>query len=493
MPIDMDSSPNRRTAVAESKTRYTYYGHSVSGNGQNLYASADAGLAESSKSLPIIWGTERISSGVPVLTTSQTDKATGVTQFVIADIIEKKSADTGFYKANGKDVWSSFKYINTPVRIPGTDGQDIYYPGYYVPTSVANDPANSDGSDSSDSADKVEITDSTKGYLWNLPPHKWSMPFVASKSPMAIDDSKRGASSDKYRRGRIWSAYKANTYSLTTDKNGKQVRTKNTKSPDGIGWGFQFLWNPETLSTSVAVQMDATPNVNDQWLGAVGLFPATETFSISVRLDRTNDFARAGARFGRPTKISKAEPAPDDYSRSASYNDLVDDYKVSNGFTKNKAEVINDLKDLFKRGTLADLEYLFRAVNGKGPDENSSWINPRGMETANIGWLQPNLVHIDIGPLSYLGWITNIQITHTSFTQDMIPMRTEVQMSFNTLATAGIGSKAADEAGGFGTSNAILADPPKSGTPEYANYVNTTGRTRSGNKVIPPNLLNGGG
>jgi hypothetical protein len=490
MPIDMDSSPSRRSAVAASKTRYTYYGHSVSGNGQLLYASADAGLAESSKSLPIITATERISSGVPVLTTSQTDKATGVTQFVIADIIDRKASDTGFYKVNGKDTWSSFKYINKPVHIPGTDGQEIYYPGYYVPVTAANAPSSTD---SSDSTDQVQTTDSTKGFKWNLPPHKWSMPFMSSQSPMAIEDSKRGASSDSYRRGRIWSAYKANTYSLTTDpKTGKQTKTWNKAASDDKGWGFQFLWNPESLSTSVAVQMDATPNVNDQWLGAAGLFPATETFSINIRLDRTNDFARAGARFGRPTKVAKEDPGAGDYTRAVVYDDLVADYKVSSGFPKGKSEIIDDLKDLFKRGTLADLEYLFRAVNGKGPDDTTPWVNPRGIQTANIGWLQPNLVHIDVGPLSYLGWITNIQITHTSFTQDMIPMRTDVQMSFNTLATAGVGSKAAD-AGGFGTSNAVLADPPKPGTSAYANYTNTTGRTTTGHKVIPPNLLGVGG
>jgi len=462
-PIDSGSSV--RSANSTAATYFTYYK-----NYSDKFAPAQdvtlaTGLTNAAAqgnlrgyTVPLT-SSSRISKGVPVVTGKYSDTANGVTDYIISDVVPKASGDSGFYKdqVSGQTINTTYKYINTPITIPGTDGKPIYYKGYYVPTVLPNSP----GSISTDagSTDGTQITDSTENYQWNLPPHKWSMPFVSSKNGMAIERATRSGSSDRYRRGRIWSAYAANTYTLTTDAKGNQVQNWSKSNKSKLNYGFQFMWNPEALSTAVAVQMDATPNVNDQWLGAVGLFPATETFSINIRLDRTNDFARAGARFGRPTKLAKEDSGSNDFVKNTSLSDLLPEYQVKGGFSQ-KGVKLDDLKDLFNRGTLADLEYLFRAVNGKGPTEDTPWVNPRGQETANIGWLQPNLVHIDVGPLSYIGWITNIGITHTSFTQDMIPIRTDVSISFNTLATAGIGSAAADASAASATTTSTTTQIP---------------------------------
>ena len=56
-------------------------------------------------------------------------------------------------------------------------------------------------------------------FQWNLPPHKWSMPFRAGYDPKNMpDNSPNSHTVDKYRRGRIW--WKATDRSLTiTDSN----------------------------------------------------------------------------------------------------------------------------------------------------------------------------------------------------------------------------------------------------------------------------------
>lgn len=464
-----DSSANNRSGLATDNRSYTYYQNfsdpfvkvmdvttTTWDTTQVVNANDTLNLTDAVKN--------RTSKGIPVITSDKYDPSTYSgnvsTDYQIADIVPKSSSDIGFYKdrTTGKKVLTKYKYINKQIWIPGTDGQPVYFDGYYVPTGAVT-PTPTVPREPEDT-----ITDSTEGYLWNLPPHKWSRPLVASESGMITPGGTRRGSVDKYRRGRIWSAYKANTYIV--DSKGNKIWNKDNK--EGNGYGFQFLWNPESLSTSVAVTMDATPNQNDQWLGAVGLFPATEQFGISIRLDRTNDFARAGARFGRPQKIAKGDAYSNDFITEAQVEDLLEEYKVKDGFKVSKEVRLSNLKDLFQRGTLGDLEYLFRAINGKGPSANSTWVNPRGIETANIGWLQPNLVHIDIGPLSYLGWVTNITITHTMFTQDMIPIRTEVQMAFNTLATAGIGSQFSDSRNTQGPGPA--APDTLDGKPKIANY-----------------------
>jgi hypothetical protein len=308
-------------------------------------------------------------------------------------------------------------------------------------------------------------------HKWNLPPHKWSQPTVAKSDVNFMPSGyAKKASDDKYRRGRIW--WKANPdVSLTNsgDSAGSaQTALKQTLSViDNYNFGFQFLWNPEAFSTGVAVTMEATPNVNDQWLGAAGLFPATETIGFTIFLDRTNDFAFASSLFGRPTNLKSSPPQNTgftgaDYAlRTSSYgndfinmlsinekvlNNIVSFYKPTNGtgFIQTDKDITEKLKDLYQRGTLADLEFLYRAINGKGTSSASGsnlWRNPRGIATADIGWLMPSLVNIDIGPLSYVGWVTNISVNHTGFTQDMIPIRSAVTIAFNLLATAGVSNK----------------------------------------------------
>jgi hypothetical protein len=466
-PTSTDSSASSRSGISLEARSYTYYDNFSDPFVKAIDVNSawdTTQVVSANDSLNLTTAVDnRTSKGVPVVIGDPKIESGNVSpEYNIVDIVPKSQSDSGFYKdrTTGKKVLTKYKYINKELWIPGTDGQPIYYAGYYVPTGAPT-PTPSAPRDT-----QSTITESTKGYLWNLPPHKWSLPFNASSSGMITPGGTRKGSVDKYRRGRIWSAYKANTY--ITDAQGNKNWSKDNL--EGNGFGFQFLWNPDNLTTSVAVTMDATPNQNDQWLGAVGLFPATEQFSISVRLDRTNDFARAGARFGRPQKLAKGDPQSNDFISESQIIDLLPEYKVKDSFTMPDSVKISNLKDLFQRGTLGDLEYLFMAINGKGPSPSSNWVNPRGIETANIGWLQPNLVHIDIGPLSYLGWVTNLSITHTMFTQDMIPIRTDLQMSFNTLATAGIGSAFADSSNpnGPGPSAPNTGDGKPDKIPNYS-------------------------
>jgi hypothetical protein len=82
------------------------------------------------------------------------------------------------------------------------------------------------------------------------------------------------------------------------------------------------------------------------------------------------------------------------------------------------------------------------AINGPGPGGTSSandhWKNGRGIITADIGFLMPTLLNIDVGPLSYIGYVTSMSVNHTMFTQDMIPIQSTVNISLNLLATAGL-------------------------------------------------------
>ena len=276
------------------------------------------------------------------------------------------------------------------------------------------------------------------GYRWNLPPHKWSLPIEPIETGFATNtEAFTLGSSPKYRRGRMyWYSRIDSTYVDTSTYNtGTGDHAKDPR------YGFQFLWNPETFSTSVAVNMDITPSFADKFVDVVGAFPSGEYLTVSLRLDRTNDFACI--------KSLPKETVPDGsdvYSRYA--NSYAQYYAGAEGFTsqgfdsfsqsagnlgQNVGEKIIELQ---KYGTIADLEYLYKAINGPG------WSNSAtGKGTSDIGFLMPTLLRIDIGPLSYLGYVNNLQVNHIGFSKGMVPIRTDVSLQFNLMATAGLSSR----------------------------------------------------
>lgn len=274
-------------------------------------------------------------------------------------------------------------------------------------------------------------------YKFNLPPHLWSLPIRPSQADQEFVGSDTVYKNDSfhgYRRGRIW--YWQTAGDVTTIDNTTGTTTKAsdaTKNQAGVSsaekmlldrnYGFQFLWNPESIQTNVARNMDITPSSADTLRVVAGVFPGQETVSLSIILDRTNDFAYAKA----------TGQGSDSY------------YKT--GFPLAAKQNFNEqLSTLLKQGTMADLEYLFRAINGAGSGEKQ-WTTLLGKKTANVGYLQPTLLGIALGPdthnnLSYVGWISNISINHTAFTETMIPLRTQVSISIECFSGSGISAGA---------------------------------------------------
>jgi hypothetical protein len=302
-------------------------------------------------------------------------------------------------------------------------------------------------------------------YKWNLPPHKWSMPLtptlVNNVGGGYNDFGKPNRSSEAYRRGRLWWNSSANLDITvgSSDSSSDAQKIAKQASDNERKYGFQFLWNPESFSTAVQVQMETTPDVKDMFLSLVAAFPATETITFNIVLDRTNDFACANAKFERPglntSNIYGVPPAQvSQYRPDQSYDNKVtergllrnsvrefSEYYSGNTSFQTSAEQLEDkLLDLFERGTISDVEYLYRAINGPGTGD-TVWTNRRGIQTADIGFLMPTLLNIDIGPLAYKGYVTSLGVQHMRFTPDMIPISTNVSISLNVLATAGLTSK----------------------------------------------------
>jgi hypothetical protein len=304
------------------------------------------------------------------------------------------------------------------------------------------------------SGDDIEVgVPDPIGYKFNLPPHNWSLPVrpielqpkdvgvLNNKTGYLPTEAFGGSSTPESfhgtRRGRIWYWHSASALQKFNTDSGKVESladsvSKLTKTTEGVElknddrkWGFQFLWNPSEISSNVARNMDITPSAADTLRVVSGVFPGQETVNFNILLDRTNDFACI-----RSSKIKDFN----DYSKFYT--------AVFPG--QGKQAFGEQLEALMRQGTMADLEYLFRAINGSGMGVEK-WGTLMGKRTANLGYLQPTLLGISLGPdrlnnLSYVGWLSNIAINHNSFTQDMIPMRTTVTISIECFAGTGIGA-----------------------------------------------------
>ena len=272
-----------------------------------------------------------------------------------------------------------------------------------------------------------EFPDST--YEWNLPPHAWSLPV----DPYDVNPETTIKRTDNFhstRRGRIWyyngyvgpqNVLSSTTGSYQQDANGNAIAGVNVANKNG----FQFVWNPETFSQSTAVNMNVTPSNTDPTINLTGFAAANSTMEFTLRLDRTNDFACAKAYTAQRTLN------PDNNSTIPALSDMLgitQYYVLGNSDISEGTSTQQKLLDLFTYGTEADLEYLYRTVNGTG------WTGIGGRQTSNIGYLMPSLIRVDLGNQKFVGVVSAVQVNHLAFTRDMIPIRTDVDISIDLRA-----------------------------------------------------------
>lgn len=266
---------------------------------------------------------------------------------------------------------------------------------------------------------------------FNLPPHQWSLPLSAKTMEPALS-SAASQSGDVNRRGRFWFYADSAT----------QYTAKANAARD---YGFQFIWNPTDYSVSVALNPDVTPSSSMYWGTALPVFPSGENLSVSIILDRTNDFACFGpyaSTIGAATIVGQAtaaNPANQDLLNALTNLEQALTDTASNvtaaQFTPYYANagtnVETQIADLMRRGTLADLEYLYKCINGDG------WVR-LDQATSDIGFLAMTLVEIELGPMRYLGYLNNLNISHQKFTEEMIPLTSQVDLQFVLMASASV-------------------------------------------------------
>jgi hypothetical protein len=300
-------------------------------------------------------------------------------------------------------------------------------------------------------------------YKFNLPPHLWSLPIrpinVGTREETFVKNTTYN-SFHGLRRGRLW--FFLGEYDLSKTNQGTTVKSSSslsgrTSSPGASdaaayaaaalrgktitgdrNYGFQFLWNPESISSSVSVNLDVTPSSADRFRSVSGVFLGSTTVTVNIVLDRTNDFACFKGDQG--FAIDETPAGKRNFIQPTEY--WAKYYKATYPQENKTTPISTRVYELMDKGTLADLEYLFKTINGAGAGKEKDWVNLLGRKTADIGFLQPVLVAMQLGPtvdsLSYVGWINSLSVNHVAFTESMIPIRTMVTITMQTMTGTGI-------------------------------------------------------
>lgn len=187
-------------------------------------------------------------------------------------------------------------------------------------------------------------------------------------------------------------------------------------------FGFRFLYNPTSLNSGASINSKTSPSALKSGSGLMLITGAgLGTISMEILLNRIPEVS-----------------AP----RGAG------------------SDLTEDEKELRDKGTMVDLDYLFRVANGtwdvttgygapvvevpvddkKDKKKKKTAKEPTVLqstfttETGDIGMLLPTPMWLSIGPgLKYYGWLQEVTHKHTMFSPDMVPMLTRVSITFQRL------------------------------------------------------------
>lgn len=233
-------------------------------------------------------------------------------------------------------------------------------------------------------------------------------------------------------------------------------------------YGFRFHYNPASWTQNVnmteSIDVVNLMGSNPQNLPLLGGFAG---IGLSLFVNRVIEMTIPEEELLKPelwamgleydqTGVPPSDPTSDDgyaYPSRAINTDL-GVVQVPGGRKPGTRNLSQKVRALKKYGTLADIEYLFKAVNGDGvkafhrtflmdgyePPLSLDGSEEHSTRTADYGFLNAIPVRIWLGPdISFVGRITSLDIQHLLFTENMVPKLSQVNVTISRWLTWGEG------------------------------------------------------
>jgi hypothetical protein len=206
-------------------------------------------------------------------------------------------------------------------------------------------------------------------------------------------------------------------------------------------YGFRFLYNPTDVSMAWGIVDAFSPEYaqsgeNGMSGVAVGLMKGTIAFTLL--LNRIGDMNILQDDGSYASYFFKDDPEynPNVYSQiiypavgtqtvPVIPTPVIPSDTNGNVWGGAAAPSLEERAQIAKRGTMYDIEYLFKAMGGYYA-EYTSGLNGK---TADKGWLQPIPMELHLGAgLRYLVRISSLDLKHMMFNERMVPTLTTVNV-----------------------------------------------------------------
>ena len=245
-------------------------------------------------------------------------------------------------------------------------------------------------------------------YKYNAPMVKWAYFNSASGVPISIDFIKSKSNTpSKISNARESFNLPATRGAIQMSPDVAQYlrkrsvsKNKKLRKRDNVNYGFRFHYNPTGVGMSYGMMTDMSAELLMSGNENLNMITPLQRggWSIDLYLNRMEDLSYINSDGSLVRGLSALQVYPETVDAS-------------------------ELKKIYNKGTMYDLEYLFRTLNGGDADYNSEL---RG-ETSDIGWIAGIAVEFHMGNgLRYLGQITSIDINHAVFNDRMVPMLSTV-------------------------------------------------------------------
>lgn len=245
-------------------------------------------------------------------------------------------------------------------------------------------------------------------YKYNAPMVKWAYFNAASGVPISIDfiksksntPSKISNARESFNLPATRGAIQMSPEVAQYLRKRSSSKNKKLRKRDNTNYGFRFHYNPTGVGMSYGMMTDMSAELLMSGNENLNMVTPLQRggWSIDLYLNRMEDLSYINSDGSLVNNLSPLQVYPETVDAS-------------------------ELKKIYNKGTMYDLEYLFRTLNGGDSDYNSEL---RG-ETSDIGWIAGIAVEFHMGNgLRYLGQITSIDINHAVFNDRMVPMLTTV-------------------------------------------------------------------
>lgn len=211
-------------------------------------------------------------------------------------------------------------------------------------------------------------------------------------------------------RGTIQMDRQTNTAAVVAQA---QKDTKFSGTYDPTPYGFKFLYNPQTVSMSwgAIAKTDPVYQSSGQDPFVAGTSNLVNSFiEFSILLNRIEDFNYINENgLIAPGNLAAKSPYPQFATKSNDPN--------------------VEFKEIYQKGTMYDLEYLFKTMHGQGAYAAYKSVLMGGV-TSDPGWLPVRPIELHLGnKLRYRVRISNLSVNHTIFNSRMVPILSTVNIT----------------------------------------------------------------